>query len=308
MNFQDLFDLQIMMFFMIGIGYFLRKKDIITSSGKIVLTDLVIDIILPCNIISAFYITFTKEIMIQGLSMIVISCCIQLMCIILAHTIYRSFSSDKRKVLQYATICSNAGFLGNPVAEGIYGQIGLLYASIYLIPQRIIMWSAGVSFFTESPNKKSLVKKVVTHPCIVAVFIGCILMISQVKLPSFMENTINQVGDCTTTIVMLLIGGILAEADIKTMINKTTAAFSVLRLIVIPAIVFVGCKIAGMPELVAGLSTILAAMPAGTTTVILAIKYEGNEEFATKCVVLTTVLSMIMIPIWCMIIRVGYAG
>ena len=84
-------------------------------------------------------------------------------------------------VLQYATVCSNAGFLGNPVAEGLYGSIGLLYASVYLIPQRIVMWSAGISYFTESPSRKEVVKKVLTHPCIVAVEIGIVLMVTQVK-------------------------------------------------------------------------------------------------------------------------------
>ncbi|MDD3363100.1 MAG: AEC family transporter [Hespellia sp.] len=306
MNFTDLFNLQIMMFIMMGIGFFLRKKDIITTPGKLVLTDLVIDLILPCNIISAFCMEFSKEILMQGLAILIISCLNQVMCVILAYTLYRKFPKEQKMVLQYGTICSNAGFLGNPVAEGIYGPIGLLYASIYLIPQRIIMWSAGVSFFTESPNKKTLAKKVLTHPCIVAVLIGIVLMVSQIQLPVFLGNTIDNIGDCTTAIVMILIGAILAEADIKTMVTKTTAGYSLLRLIIIPVIVLIGCKLAGMSALVTGLSTILAAMPAGTTTVILAVKYNGDEEFATKCVVLTTVLSMIMIPIWCFIISAVY--
>lgn len=209
-------------------------------------------------------------------------------------------------VLQYGTICSNAGFLGNPLTEGIYGSMGLLYASIYLIPQRIIMWSAGVSFFTESPDKKTLVKKVVTHPCIVACMIGIIVMGLQITLPDFLFDTINNIGKCTTAITMILIGAILSEADLKTMVTKTTAAFSLLRLIIIPLMVFAGCLLTRMPMLVTGVSVVLAAMPAGTTTAILAVKYNGDEEFATKCVVLTTLLSMIMVPIWCLVIQAAY--
>lgn len=306
MNYTDLFNLQIMMFILMGIGYFLRKKEIINKSGKLVLTELVINLILPSNIISAFYIEFSKEILIKGFQIMVISCLIQIGCFILARTIYQTYPKEKKMVLQYGTICSNAGFLGNPVAEGIYGPIGLLYASIYLIPQRIIMWSAGVSFFTESSNRKTLVKKVVTHPCIIAVFIGIVFMVSQIQLPIFLSNTIDRIGDCTTPIVMLLIGSILAEANLKSMVTKTTSLYSILRLVVIPALVLIGCKIADVSAIVTGISTILAAMPAGTTTVILAVKYNGDEEFATKCVVLTTILSMVMIPIWCVIISFLY--
>ena len=168
------------------------------------------------------------------------------------------------------------------------------------------MWSAGVSFFTESPDKKTLVKKVVTHPCIVACMIGIIVMGLQITLPDFLFDTINNIGKCTTAITMILIGAILSEADLKTMVTKTTAAFSLLRLIIIPLMVFAGCLLTRMPMLVTGVSVVLAAMPAGTTTAILTVKYNGDEEFATKCVVLTTLLSMIMVPIWCLVIQAAY--
>ena len=306
MDFTKLLNLQIMMFLMMATGVFLRKKNIITLEGKKVLTDLVIDLILPCNIIASFCIEFSPEILKRCGQVFVISCLIEVVCTFLATHIYKKFPKGKRMVLQYGTICSNAGFLGNPLTEGIYGSMGLLYASIYLIPQRIIMWSAGVSFFTESPDKKTLVKKVVTHPCIVACMIGIIVMGLQITLPDFLFDTINNIGKCTTAITMILIGAILSEADLKTMVTKTTAAFSLLRLSIIPLMVFAGCLLTRMPMLVTGVSVVLAAMPAGTTTAILAVKYNGDEEFATKCVVLTTLLSMIMVPIWCLVIQAAY--
>ena len=306
MDFTKLLNLQIMMFLMMATGVFLRKKNIITLEGKKVLTDLVIDLILPCNIIASFCIEFSPEILKRCGQVFVISCLIEVVCTFLATHIYKKFPKGKRMVLQYGTICSNAGFLGNPLTEGIYGSMGLLYASIYLIPQRIIMWSAGVSFFTESPDKKTLVKKVVTHPCIVACMIGIVVMGLQLTLPDFLFDTINNIGKCTTAITMILIGAILSEADLKTMVTKTTAAFSLLRLIIIPLMVFAGCLMTRMPMLVTGVSVVLAAMPAGTTTAILAVKYNGDEEFATKCVVLTTLLSMVMVPIWCLVIQAAY--
>lgn len=246
MDFTKLLNLQIMMFLMMATGVFLRKKNIITLEGKKVLTDLVIDLILPCNIIASFCIEFSPEILKRCGQVFVISCLIEVVCTFLATHIYKKFPKGKRMVLQYGTICSNAGFLGNPLTEGIYGSMGLLYASIYLIPQRIIMWSAGVSFFTESPDKKTLVKKVVTHPCIVACMIGIIVMGLQITLPDFLFDTINNIGKCTTAITMILIGAILSEADLKTMVTKTTAAFSLLRLIIIPLMVFAGCLLTRM--------------------------------------------------------------
>lgn len=303
MKIDGLFDLQVMMFLLMAVGVVLRKMNIITKEGKGMLTNLVIDLILPCNIISAFYMPMDHSVFVSGVEILIISILIQIFCTFISGILYRKVPKEKRMVLQYATVCSNAGFLGNPVAEGLYGSVGLLYASVYLIPQRIVMWSAGVSYFTECPSKKEVVKKVLKHPCIVAVEIGIVLMVTQVQLPGFLSSAIENVGGCTTAITMMLIGTILTDVDMRHILTRTTVAYSFIRLVFIPAVVFAGCWLANIDSVVAGVSVTLAAMPAGTTTAILAMKYHGDEEFATQCVVLTTMLSMAAIPIWSLIIH-----
>lgn len=303
MKIDGLFDLQVMMFLLMAVGVVLRKMNIITKEGKGMLTDLVIDLILPCNIISAFYMPMDHSVFVSGVEILIISILIQIFCTFISGILYRKVPKEKRMVLQYATVCSNAGFLGNPVAEGLYGSVGLLYASVYLIPQRIVMWSAGISYFTECPSKKEVVKKVLKHPCIVAVEIGIVLMVTQVQLPGFLSSAIENVGGCTTAITMMLIGTILTDVDMRHILTRTTVAYSFIRLAFIPAVVFAGCWLANIDSVVAGVSVTLAAMPAGTTTAILAMKYHGDEEFATQSVVLTTMLSMAAIPIWSLIIH-----
>lgn len=177
-----------------------------------------------------------------------------------------------------------------------------MYASIFLVPQRIVMWSAGVSYFTESPDRKTVFKKVATHPCIVAVYIGLFLMITQLSLPVFMTNTIKTVGNCTTAISMILIGTILAEVKPESILDKGIIKYTLIRLIIIPLLVFVFCRMFPVPPLLSGVSVLLTGMPAGSTTAILAAKYHGDYIFATKCVVVTTLLSLITIPLWCMVL------
>lgn len=75
------------------------------------------------------------------------------------------------------------------------------------------------------------------------------------------------------------------------------------RLILIPALVWIGCLLFHIDTLVMGISVVLAAMPAASTTAILAAKYGGDEVFATKCVVFTTLLSMVSAPVWCMVLQ-----
>lgn len=302
MNLNTLLNLQGMMLLLMLLGLFLKKKGIITDAGKLSITDLVIYLVLPCNIVRSFQTEFNHKLLLSCLTVLITAILIQAGCLLLSKLLYKKVPEHQRKVLQYGTVCSNAGFMGNPIAEGIFGSMGLLYASIYLIPQRIVMWSAGISYFTESPDKKTLLKKVATHPCIIAVFIGFFLMLTQLPLPQLINKTLETVSGSCTLLSMLVIGTILADVDIRTMLNRTTAFYAVLRLFLIPGIIYGCCLIASVNPLVTGVSVVLAAMPAGTTTVILASKYNRDAIFATKCVVLTTILSTLTIPLWCLVL------
>lgn len=164
------------------------------------------------------------------------------------------------------------------------------------------MWSAGVSCFTGAKGK-NVVRKVLTHPCIVAVMIGLVIMGFQIQLPDFAESTIKTISGCTTTLSMIVIGGILAEIDIKTVISKLNIYYCIIRLVIMPGLVLAGCALFKVDPLVTAVSTVLAGMPAGSTTAILAAKYNCDEKFAVRIVFLSTVLSLITIPILCMIVE-----
>lgn len=303
MDIGQLFHLQGMMFLLMGAGFFLRKKQIITPEGKKCLTDLIVDVILPCNIIHSFCVELEQSLLVSCLQILLVSVALQVLCMLIAAFAYRRVPKLQRMSLQFGTVCSNAGFLGNPVAEGLYGSLGLLYASIYVIPQRIVMWSVGVSYFTSSPNPRELIKKVVTHPCIIAVAIGMVLMATGIRLPLFLDKSVSSLGGCTTAITMLYIGAVLADAGAGHMVSRITLLYSFLRLIAIPAAVLLSCKAFSVDPTAAGVAVVLAAMPAGSMTAVLAAKHQGDEVFACQIVVLTTLLSMALLPVWCLVLN-----
>ncbi|MDD7210581.1 MAG: AEC family transporter [Lachnospiraceae bacterium] len=300
---KELLNLQLMMFLLILIGLILKKTKIVGKTGQKNITDMVIDLILPCNIVVSFMIDFSVKILKNFAVILIISLVLQIFCVILGGVLYRKCSPGRRKCLRYATICSNAGFLGNPIAQGIYGNMGLTLASIYLIPQRIMMWSEGVSVFTEAPSKKEMLKKIFTHPCIIACEIGIILMLTGIRPPEFLDRTIVSVSNCNTAMSMLVIGMILADADFRSLVDKDVLFYSVIRLLVIPFLVWLPCYLLRVDRLVTGVSVILAAMPAGATTSILASKYECDGEFAVKLVVFSTAVSLITTPLWSMFLH-----
>lgn len=295
---QRLIDLQLTMFAMIAVGLLLRKIQIIGAEGQKNLTDMVIYVVLPCNIVKSFMIEFSYKILYTFAGVLIISVIIQIFCTVLGHVLYNKMDLRQKKCLQYATICSNAGFLGNPIAQGVFGTMGLTLASIYLIPQRIVMWSAGISVFTEAPDKKTLFKRVLTHPCIIACNVGILLMLLQIRLPGFLTDSIQTISNCNTALSMMVIGMILAEVNFKTLVDWKIIYFTVIRLILIPIAVYIPCVLFHLDSLVTGVCVLLAAMPAGATTSILASKYNGDAIFATKCVVFSTLASLLTTPIW----------
>ena len=130
---------------------------------------------------------------------------LQLVCVALNKVLFKGYSEQHRKVLQYCTIVSNGGFLGNPVAEGVYGSMGLLYASIFLIPMRVVMWSAGTSYFVGGgSDRKKVLKNVLTHRSLVGVYIGMFLMATQLQLPGVLKSTVTYIGNCNSALRCLL--------------------------------------------------------------------------------------------------------
>ena len=211
---------------------------------------------------------------------------------------FRKEPEGRYKCLQYGTICSNAGFLGNPIAEGVYGMEGLILASVYLIPQRIMMWSSGLAVFSGSSDKMKTVKKVVTHPCILACVLGILLMITGLPIPPGLDGAVTAVGNCNTAMSMMVIGMILADINFKDFWDWTVVKYTIHRLVIIPAVVYIVCSFFPISKNVLGLCVLLAAMPAGATTSILAEKYQVDSPFATKMVIFSTLVSLPTICLW----------
>ena len=102
---------------------------------------------------------------------------------------------------------------------------------------------------------------------------------------------------------MLIIGMILARIDLASLKDKTLLWYSLNRLVIIPLIVYLVCLVLPVSHLARGVSVILAAMPAGASTSILALKYDRDPAFATELVIVSTLLSIPAVMIWSMILK-----
>jgi hypothetical protein len=293
---EDLFNMQSMMILMVVCGNILGKKKLISKEGQKSCTELLLKVVLPCNILLA-YLKADRSMLTQLFPIFLFSLFFHILATILSRILYNNIPDSKRSSLMYATIISNGGLLGNSVIDNLYGAKGLLYASIHLIPLRIFMWTFGLACFVRI-NKKNVLKTFFTNPCICAVLIGLIMMFCNITFPYFIEKTITAFSNCLTPITMLLIGVILSNISLKNIFSKGSFFISAIRLLILPSLCLLLCNLLNLDPFSTKISTLIIAMPAASTTALLAAKYGKDEIFATKCVSLTTLLSMITIPFW----------
>lgn len=302
MSFSGMYNTQGMLFLLMLLGFLLKKIRIVTEQGEKFLTDLVLYVTLPASILKSFQMELTNQLFHACLKIFLLTAVILFLSFLAGKTAFRFLSPEKRKILEYASIVSNAGILGNPVAEGIFGTLGLMYASIYAIPVRLYMWSFGLMCFTKAPDGKAVLKKTCTHPCILAAILGLLILGLQIPLPEVLIMTIGNVAGANTCLSMILVGTILAAIPLRSLWDPTAAYYTLIRLGLLPLTALALCKLAGCDLMVTGVVVTLTGMPAGSTTAVLAEKYGCDAALATKCVVMSTMFSMVTIPAWCMLI------
>lgn len=299
--FKNMIDMQLMMFLLVAIGFFIRKKGIVNTEGRMNMIDLCLNITLPFNVLHSFLRKWDWNLFIACGIILLLSVGFNAISVFFSAVLYKKQEINRQKSLKYGTIISNSGFLGNPMVEGIYGSEGLLYAALFMLPVRIVMWTIGIAVFLKG-RKEKLWKNVLTHPCIVAIYAGVIIMVCGIQFPTFVEKTIVGISGCNTPLSMMLVGMMLAEVKPKGLIDKMMVFYTAIRLLIIPAVVFAITAFLPIDGMLRGITVIMAGMPAPITTALLSAKYGGDEKYATGMVFLSTILSLITLPLWCLVL------
>lgn len=278
-------------------GFLCRKKRIITAENQQAFVNLLLWILMPCMVFDSFK-NVTVTMLKNSFIMLLVSFVICFLSSAIGKIIYREFPEERKNILRYATLINNAGFAGLPLTKEVFGEEGVLYASVFLIPIRIFMWSAGITMLSKQKTDiKDTEIRLLKNPCIIAVFLGLFRGMMKIVLPAFMENTVAALSACVSPFSMMIIGAIIADVTWKGMLEKGVFLYTGIRLLVLPLITLTLCRIVGLDEMIAGTAMILTSMPAATTTALLASKYDADVTFASKLVFTTTVLSLFTAPV-----------
>lgn len=299
MNFEQVFLKMIILFIILIIGYVSNKAHILDTVGNKTLSALIMNITLPCMVLSSLNqarCTGKDLVTMTGVTVLVF-----LLLIIMAKVmpILLCTKGDKAPVLEFLLVFSNNSFMGYPVIECVLGASALIYASVYSIFTVILFFSYGVYLFQKGKNGGYCIewKKMLSPSSIVGV-LALILAFFEFRLPKMPYEVLSMLGNVTTPLSMLIIGSSLAAIPVKEVFKGWRIyAFSVVRLLIVPMIVYlVFFKFISNPTIL-GVIVLTAAMPSASTTVMFAEQYDNNAPYAAQHVFISTLFAVLTIPL-----------
>lgn len=297
----------IVLFLLMCVGFLCYKLKMITDEVSKKLSAIVVNIANPAMVLTGCM----SEDKIEGRELLLVAALvviIYVVLVVLAMIIPALLKVDKksRGVYQAMTIFSNIGFMGYPLVSALYGSGALLYASLFAIPYNILIYTFGVSAMSAGEKvsiRESFSLKRVLNVGVIACIITIVVYLLQLPVPGFIKTTTTYLSNLTAPLSMMVIGASLAVIDIKKLFTDgRMLLFSALKLLIIPVAGVLLIRQFVDNEVICGVCMVMLATPVGSMTAMLAQQYDGDYEMALKGVALTTVLSVITMPVVSMIL------
>ncbi|MCT4544260.1 MAG: AEC family transporter [Vallitalea sp.] len=300
MDFNTIISQILVLFIVLFLGCFVRKRNIIDEHASKKISSLVVNVTAPFLIISSMMKKTElggKDIF-QILSVsIVMYICLFFLTFIIPKLI--KVEKENLGVYKFMIMFSNVGFMGFPVVSSIYGPEAIFYAAIYNLPFYALVYTLGIYFIASNNNDKvKFDYKKMLNPGVCAVIIGLFIFCFKVTLPLVISETVNMIGGLTTPLSMIVIGSSLANINIKMIFsNSKLYLYSFLKLVVFPVLILLIVRQLGFSNIMIGVPVIISGMPIAANAVILSKEYGGNDVIASEGVFISTMLSIISIPL-----------
>lgn len=301
MNVNALSEQMVLLFVLIFVAYIASKVGLLPKNSNKVIADLVVNITNPATILyavgtSSHALSNTAVLGILGLTIVVLG---GQMLLGSGYTRALRLKADTAGVYRFMLVFSNCGFLGYPVLRALYGGEAVFVASMYVLIFQILSFTYGVRQISagSAASREFDIKKFCT-PMVITSLLALILYLTNVRFHPMVLETLSLLDRITSPASMLVIGCVLASYPLKTIFGRWHVyLFCVFRLIVIPVIVWAILRLFITDSLILGVMVVLSAMPAATNTVLLTAKYGGDEPTAASGLFLSTLLSLITLPV-----------
>ncbi len=285
------------------VGFFTAKIGYIDIKFKDAISKLIVNLLLPCLIISSISSKeLTKELIGElGMVAVMSAFCIAVL-YMLGLVMVKIFKIPDftRPVHIFLSCLGNVIFIGRPIVVAMFGEDAFIYVIVFWLLNDLFLWTVGVFMLNKGEKNNVSPLKKLLNPNTISFAIAILMLILGIKLPPIIEPAVTGMGSLTTNLSMIFIGMALATVDVKNILKKWWVFLIVpVKLIIMPIVFFMIFRALGINYIISGAIVLEAAMPAMTVLSILAYEKKSDYEYATVGMFVTTILSLATLPFVC---------
>lgn len=287
------------LFMILTLGYLATKKKVVSPKFGTQLSNFILSITLPCMMLASVASIPEQTDHKEVLMMFVIAILFYLVMPFIAYLIARILlvKREDRHLYMYMTIWSNVGFMGFPVIASIFGEGAIFYATIFNLIFNVSNFTLGIMLMSKD-GIKALDRKKFLSPGMIASIAAVTMFAFKLKLPELVNDTLKTVGSTTSALAMIVIGIALAGIPIKSVFTEIRLyPYVIIKQILLPLSAWLVLRNVITNPYLLGIVIVIIAMPVATSAVLFANRYENNVALATKAVFITTLASVVTIPI-----------
>lgn len=281
------------------LGFLLGKFKLISEHTNKQITNLLLTVFMPASLFMAFPSEYDQASANLFFSGLLAGAIVMLLLIILAKIIFNKkwMKKELSHESQFAMIFNNATFLGYPIVANTFGPSGILAYCGFIISFNIALFSYGIWLFEQKVSVK-LLFNIIFNPNIIAVVLGMVLFLIGFKLPNFFTDAVGYVGGATTPLSIICIGFMLSQAKlIKVLVKWKLMLTAIIQLVLGPLATWGILTLLQFPIEVIQVCVLIQALPTATSLGLFAVKYGGNEAESSELVTISTLFSVITMPL-----------
>ncbi len=303
-NIGDLIPTSLCLFLLILTGFVARKAKILDETLTKGLSVIVAKVAQPFLIIySITKLDFSLLNLKNGLLVLLFGILAHAFMIGLSLIIFmRVKDDDEKRIYEFAFTFCNCAFIGFPILEALFGEIGLFYGAFYVVSFNLGVWSFGIWLMAHGKAEGGVTpRKILINSGTVPCTIGLALYIAQIPFPDMLESVfmraMDTLGSLCTPLSLLVVGSLVAAMPLKKLfLNPKFYGFLVAKLIALPLLAAVILKFTGASALFTEIDltvfiTVMVALPPAAFTTLFANIYDVKPSYAAQLVSLGTLFS-----------------
>ncbi len=295
------------LYLIVAVGFIADRIGIFKQTTAKLSNDLLFYVITPVVIVQSFLnMEFNKETISSFLLAFVCMFTTLVVGIFIVIPFFRK-DKDNSSIYKYAVSYGNMGYMALPLCQSLLGSEGVFYCSAGVVAFNILSFVHGIWLMKKGTENDEgfKIKTIILNPGVLSVAVGLPLFISGLELPQIINGAVTHIANLNTPLAMIFLGTYIANSDLKAMFKqKQNYLVALLKLFVLPSIMFGIFKLIGLSGTIITACMISASVPSATNTVMFAAKYGKDTGVASTVVAFCSLLSVLTIPVMIALSRV----